>query len=205
MFDVNGDGVPDIVCGRLLVPGARLPEEAPRRRGQARAGEYYDDFSTIAMDVNGDGRLDFVTGGWWGNTLRWRENPGDPKKEWPEHVIAETGNVETTRAWDIDGDGELEIVPNTPGATEVASTSWNRPQRQGHGRSSRSTWSTSSPRASQGHGLGCGDIAGNGRMDFVLTNGWLEAPRGPVEGAVALAPGLRPSAAWRACRCWWWT
>ena len=39
-------------------------------------------------------------------------------KEWPEHVIAKVGNVETTRAWDVDGDGQLEIVPNTPGGPQ---------------------------------------------------------------------------------------
>ena len=79
------------------------------------AGEYFDDFSTIALDVNGDGYLDFITGGWWGNTLRWRENPGTAGGDWPEHIIAETGSVETTRLWDVDGDGQLEIVPNCPG------------------------------------------------------------------------------------------
>jgi hypothetical protein len=35
---------------------------------------------------------------------------------------------------------------------------------------------------SQGHGLGCGDIAGNGRMDIILCHGWLEAPADPARG-----------------------
>ena len=39
--------------------------------------------------------------------------------EWPVHVIAETGSIETTRAWDIDGCGIPEIVPNTPGRRDV--------------------------------------------------------------------------------------
>ena len=34
----------------------------------------------------------------------------------------------------------------------------------------------------QGHGLGFGDITGNGRGDFVFNNGWLEAPENPYEG-----------------------
>jgi len=59
--------------------------------------------------------MDFITGGWWGNNIRWRENPGN-EGPWPEHIIAITGNVETTRAWDVDDDGKLEIVPNTPGS-----------------------------------------------------------------------------------------
>jgi hypothetical protein len=30
------------------------------------------------------------------------------------------GNVETTRGWDIDGDGIIEILPNTPPQATVA-------------------------------------------------------------------------------------
>ena len=38
------------------------------------------------------------------------------------------------------------------------------------------------PEGGQGHGLGCGDIAGHGRMDIVLCKGWLEAPADPEKG-----------------------
>jgi hypothetical protein len=34
----------------------------------------------------------------------------------------------------------------------------------------------------QGHGLGYGDINGDGLEDFVLSNGWLEAPDDPYNG-----------------------
>src|SRR5690554_4497139 len=112
VFDVNGDGVLDIVSGSFWYEG---PEYKKRTLiGQAkRVNEYFDDFSTIPMDVNGDGRMDFVTGGWFNGALVWKENPGD-NKEWTEHEIGETGNIETSRAWDVDGDGTDEIVPNTP-------------------------------------------------------------------------------------------
>ena len=92
VFDVDGDGVPDIVSGAFWYQGPDF-----RRKhfiGAVRAeGEYFDDFSTLPMDINGDGRPDFVTGGWFGNTVRWRENPGVAGQPWPEHVIAEVGNL----------------------------------------------------------------------------------------------------------------
>jgi hypothetical protein len=171
VFDVNGDGVLDIVSGAWWYEGPDF--EKRHRIGDVRPeGEYYDDFSTIPLDVNGDGHTDYITGGWWGETLQWRENPGPADREWPLHPIAECGHVETTRAWDVDGDGELEIVPNVPPGPLVvykltAPGTFASFRVQSEGR--------------QGHGLGFGDVNGDGRGDFVLAKGWLEAPEKPLE------------------------
>ncbi len=141
-------------------------------------GEYYDDFSTLPMDVNGDGRLDFITGGWFGDALRWRENPGDPSAQWPEHEIAKMDNIETVRLWDVDGDGQLEIVPNTPNGPLVVYKLITDAQGRGAGRFEAHTIYAEK----QGHGVGFGDINGDGRGDFVLKHGWLEAPADPWGG-----------------------
>ena len=42
--------------------------------------------------------------------------------------------------------------------------------------------------APQGHGLGFGDVNGDGRGDFVFRNGWLEAPADPYSGQWTLHP-----------------
>jgi hypothetical protein len=177
VFDVNNDGALDIVSGAYWYEGPDFRKA--HRVGAVRAeGEYFDDFSTIPLDVNGDGLTDFITGGWWGNNIRWRENPGDPGKEWPEHVIAETGNVETARAWDVDGDGQLEIVPNTPGGPLVVYKLCV--DADGRGTGEFTAHLVYAER--QGHGLGFGDVNGDGRGDFVLADGWLEAPADPFGG-----------------------
>lgn len=183
VIDVNNDGVPDIVSGAYWYEGPDFRKK--HFIGAARPeGEYYDDFSTIPMDVNGDGYVDFITGGWWGETLFWCENPkGDPQSLWKKHMIASVGAIETTRAWDIDGDGQIEIVPNTPGNPEVAYYKLITDENgKGTGEFRKVCVYKFPEGGQQGHGLGCGDIAGNGRMDILLTNGWLEAPANPECG-----------------------
>jgi len=177
VFDVNNDGHPDIVSGSWWYEGPDFTKK--HFIGEVKAiDEYYDDFSTVAMDVNGDGNMDFITGGWWGDSVRWRENPGDGDKEWPEHVIAECGNVETTQAWDVDGDGQLEIVPNTPMHPLVVYKLVTDAQGRGTGEFEAHTIYD----RPQGHGLGFGDVSGNGRGDFILADGWLEAPEDTFGG-----------------------
>lgn len=177
MFDVNKDGILDIVSGGFWYQG---PDFRKRHRiGDVRRyDEYYDDFSTIPLDINGNGYLDIVTGGWWGNTLRWRENPGRPNADWPEHIIASTGNVETTRAWDVDGDGRVELVPNTPGHPLVV----YKLVIDAAGRPAGDFTSHVIRDVPQGHGLGFGDIDGDGRGEFVLNNGWLKSLGDPLAG-----------------------
>ncbi|MEC8892201.1 MAG: VCBS repeat-containing protein [Candidatus Poribacteria bacterium] len=170
-FDVDGDGIPDIVSGGWWYKGPDF-EERHKVCEVRSEGEYYDDFSTIPMDINGNGRMDFVTGGWFGCNLRWHENPGNLNREWSGHIIAECGNVETTRAWDVDGDGQLEIVPNTPPTPLVVYKLIQ--DENGKGTGEFTAHKIYDKR--QGHGLGFGDITGNGRGDFILQNGWLEAP-----------------------------
>lgn len=163
VFDVDKDGELDLVSGSFWYKGPGFVDRS--LIGQVkRYGEYYEDFSTIPMDVNEDGHMDFITGGWFEGTLIWKENPGDGS-EWPIHEIAKTGNIETTRGWDIDGDGVLEIFPNTPRKPlaffkKVGPNQFEKyPVAETHG-----------------HGLGLGDINGDGRKDLVISEGWLEAP-----------------------------
>lgn len=174
VFDVNNDGMPDIVCGGNWYEGPGWKKH--RLCDVMASGEYYDDFSTIPLDVNGDGYLDVVTGGWFGKTLYWRENPRGKPVEWKTHVIDECGNIETTRAWDVDGDGELEIVPNTPNGPMLVYKLVRDASGRGAGEFRKHRiWD-----GVTSHGLGFGDVNGDGRGELILRRGWLEAPPDPL-------------------------
>ena len=169
VFDVDHDGNLDVFSGSFWYKG---PDFINRNHtGELkRHGEYFDDFSTIVIDMNNDGMEDVVTGGWFDATLVWRENPGK-EGVWKEHVIAHCGNIESTRAWDINGDGVPEIIPNTPGKPLVI--------YRIHQDRSKPVFDSVKVADTQGHGLGFGDINGDGRGDIIIAEGWLESPADP--------------------------
>ncbi|CAL1518464.1 VCBS repeat-containing protein [Chitinophaga sp. MM2321] len=176
VFDVNNDKILDLVSGAFWYEGPRYFQR--HYIGPVKQfAEYWDDFSTIPFDVNGDGRMDFITGGWFGKSLVWKENPGKDT-EWKEHVIATPGNIETTRSWDIDGDGVPEIVPNTP----------NDPLIVYRHIKGTDQFSAHKILDKSGHGLGFGDINGDGRGDLIIPGGWIEAPAAPFRDAWKFHP-----------------
>jgi hypothetical protein len=174
-FDVNNDGAIDIVSGEYWFEGPDF-KTAHKICSIRREVDYYDDFSDYPMDVNGDGYTDIITGAWWGESLSWRENPKGQPVEWTTHVIAKTGNIERPCFYDIDKDGEVEIIPNTKGVSIFKLI------RDADGKGTGEFHETKILAEGAGHGIGFGDLNGDGNEDIVLSWGWLEAPDNPYEG-----------------------
>jgi hypothetical protein len=177
VFDVNGDGVLDIVCGEFWYEG---PDFKTRHKicDITYQNDYLWDFSDFPMDVNGDGRIDIITASWWSAGVFWRENPG-LNAEWSTHKIVECKNVETIRYFDIDGCGTVEIFPNNPG--EPAFFLKLIKDKEGKGTGKFDKYVISGQNA--GHGMGFGDIDGDGKTELILNTGILHMPKdGPLAG-----------------------
>src|SRR5690349_21307293 len=70
VFDVDNDGKLDIVSGNTWYKGPDF-KDAFIVRNVSRTGTYYNCFSTIPMDVNGDGKTDFVTCSYFEKNVGW--------------------------------------------------------------------------------------------------------------------------------------
>ncbi len=175
VMDVDKDGSKDIVSGEYWYAG---PDFETRHKicDIRPEGDYFDDFSNFPIDVNGDGYGDIVTGGWFGQKMSWRENPKGKPVEWVTHDIAETGNVERPAFYDIDGDGDLECIPDT---TQVFIF---KLVRDAEGKGTGEWKQHIAWPGNDGHGIGFGDINGDGRADIVSPSGFHLQPEDPYAG-----------------------
>jgi len=188
-FDVDKDGAIDIVSGEYWFAGPDFKRQN-KICTVLRENEYYDDFADYPMDVDGDGYVDIITGGWFGKTLRWRENPKGRPVPWNVHDIAETGPIETIRFWDVDRDGYVEAVPNAGGSVTAYKL-----VRDAAGRGTGKFTKHVIKGSGCGHGLGFGDINGDGRGDFIIPDGWIEAPQDALHAKWTWHPEFKLGAA----------
>ncbi len=188
--DFNHDGRPDIAAGYVWyeAPSWKLHCVLPEVPEYQPKG-YSNAFCTFVSDLNGDGWDDLIVVDFPGTPTWWFENPQRKPGPWEKHVLTPVTNNESPQMADIDGDGKLEfLLGYSPDAQKPDGPqrrmAWARPAKDPTAPWQR--FPISQPAApgtrKYSHGLGSGDVNGDGRIDVVVAKGWYEAPADPKQG-----------------------
>jgi hypothetical protein len=189
--DFNNDGKLDVIAGRNWYPA---PDFVPHPvRTIEDWNGYVQSNGDFAHDVNGDGLTDVISFSFLPTEVHWYENPGIDAlklgKMWPKHLLQDTENSrnEGVLMHDLDGDGIPELVVNSWGK-EQPLLAWKfsteeRDVKEMRGRA-LVTVRKEVPALQKimigtddnGHGLGFGDINGDGHEDLLFEAGWYERP-----------------------------
>ena len=171
--DLDGDGVKDLVAGAFWFKGPDFKEAKAYRPGHAMPISAYmeDSFLSWVDDLNGDGKNDILMASHPGKDLTLYLNPGK-EGEWTAHRVMTEAAHESPLWLDLDGDGKKELVCMQGGKFGYAEVDWSDVTKP---------WTfiavsekrTDTPYM---HGLGAGDLSGDGKMDVVEKDGWFEQP-----------------------------
>jgi hypothetical protein len=176
--DINHDGIPDVIAGPFYFLGPDYTErhEFTSARTYSPGANFPEGMTYFAYDFTGDGWADIICVD--SRPIFLYVNPKGESRRWDRYNVVPSANSELEVFRDIDGDGKPEILFMGAGATLAYAKS--------DPANPTAPWkvhTVSEPGLAGAHGMGVGDINGDGRMDIVNNRGWWEQPApGTPEG-----------------------
>ncbi len=179
--DLNRDGHTDAIAGPYWYAGPDFKERHEFYPALAFDPlRYSDNFFSYVHDFNGDGWNDILVLGFPGVDASWFQNPGQAGGWWRRNVVVFPVDNESPTFADLFGDGKPVLLCMSRGRLGYASYDPKDPVRPW----AFTAISPAGPWQRFTHGLGFGDVNGDGRNDVLEKDGWWEQPASVADKAV---------------------